>query len=265
VGIRGFRPAALHTLAGAYALDALDDADRARFERHLARCDVCAQEVRGLRETTALLGAAVAAQPPQRMRAQVLAAAARIRQHPPAYATDEHQRRSRLGWPRPRAWPGGKGQRGWLARVAIFIAAGSLVGAVTLGVMAVGAQHRLDRADERNREVAAVLTARDAVMMTAPVRTGGTASVVMSHAKHMIVFSARGLHPLSGARSYELWLIGPQGVRPAGMLPPLSNGMTAPMVAAGVGAGDKVGMTVEPARGSARPTTPPVLVLPLPD
>ena len=27
----------LHTLAGAYALDALSEADRARFERHLAR------------------------------------------------------------------------------------------------------------------------------------------------------------------------------------------------------------------------------------
>jgi len=42
-----------HTLAGAYALDALTCADRAPFERHLARCPQCAQEIRGLREATA--------------------------------------------------------------------------------------------------------------------------------------------------------------------------------------------------------------------
>jgi hypothetical protein len=81
----------------------------------------------------------------------------------------------------------------------------------------------------------------------------------------MIVFSARGLHPLDGARSYELWLIGPEGVRPAGMVPPPGNGTTAPMVASGVAAGDKVGMTVEPPQGSDRPTTRPVLMLPLTD
>ena len=82
----------------------------------------------------------------------------------------------------------------------------------------------------------------------------------------MIVFSARGLRALPSARSYELWLIGPQGIRPAGMLPPPSNGMTAPMVAARASRrGDKVGVTVEPVRGSPHPTTPPVLMLPLPD
>ena len=48
----------LHTLAGAYALDAVPEADRARFERHLAGCDACAQEIAGLRETTARLGVA---------------------------------------------------------------------------------------------------------------------------------------------------------------------------------------------------------------
>ncbi len=39
-----------HTLAGAYALDALAGTDRTRFERHLARCEQCSQEISGLRE-----------------------------------------------------------------------------------------------------------------------------------------------------------------------------------------------------------------------
>ena len=75
------------------------------------------------------------------------------------------------------------GTRGWLPRVALVTAAASLAVAVVLGVVAVATQHRLNGANERNRQVAAVLTSRDAVLMTAPVTTGGTATVVMSHAK----------------------------------------------------------------------------------
>jgi anti-sigma-K factor RskA len=253
------RRAPLHALAGAYALDALGDADRSRFERHLAHCEVCAQEVRGLRGTAALLGSAAAAPPPQRMRAHVLAVAGQTRQHLPARAAGEHlpqhSYRRRLG--------------GWLRRpragATLVAAAAALAGVVALGFVTLGTQHRLDRAEERNRQVAAVLTARDAVLMTAPVRTGGSATVVMSHTKRMIVFSARGLRPLGGSRGYELWLIGPEGVRAAGMVPALGSGTASPMVASGVAAGDKVGMTVEPAQGSNRPTTPPVLMLSLTD
>ncbi len=262
MSIRGFRRAALHTLAGAYALDALDEADRVRFERHVTRCDSCLQEVRGLRETTALLGSAVATRPPARLRGQVLAAAAQTRQHPVAGAAEG---KARLGWFGRRAWRSGTGLRGWLPRVGLAATAASLAVAVALGVVAVSTQHTLDRAEAGNSEVAAVLTSRDAVLMTAPVATGGTATVVMSHTKRMIVFSARGLRALPSAKSYELWLIGPEGSRPAGMLPVPSQGMTAPMVAGRVAAGDKVGVTVEPAGGSPHPTTPPVLMLPLPD
>ena len=63
----------LHSLAGAYALDALADPERSRFEEHLATCDACAQEVRGLRETASHLGAAVATAAPPRLRAETLA------------------------------------------------------------------------------------------------------------------------------------------------------------------------------------------------
>ncbi|HEV2239485.1 MAG TPA: zf-HC2 domain-containing protein, partial [Streptosporangiaceae bacterium] len=72
-----------HTLAGAYALDALTGADRTRFERHLARCEQCAREIAGLREATARLGAAAAAEPPAGLTERALAAAARTRQLPP--------------------------------------------------------------------------------------------------------------------------------------------------------------------------------------
>ena len=38
-----------HSLAGAYALDALAGKDLVRFERHLAGCPPCAAELRTLR------------------------------------------------------------------------------------------------------------------------------------------------------------------------------------------------------------------------
>jgi hypothetical protein len=45
------------------------------------------------------------------------------------------------------------------------------------------------------------------------------------------------------------------------MLPASSAGMVGPMVVSGLAAGDRIGMTVEPASGSRRPTSPPVLML----
>ena len=45
----------MHPLSGAYAVDALDDLERARFERHLAECPDCTAEVASLREAAAML------------------------------------------------------------------------------------------------------------------------------------------------------------------------------------------------------------------
>jgi anti-sigma factor RsiW len=73
-----------HTLAGAYAMDAIPAADRARFERHLAGCEECAREITSLREATARLATASAVPPPPGLKERVLAAAAQTRQHAPA-------------------------------------------------------------------------------------------------------------------------------------------------------------------------------------
>jgi anti-sigma factor RsiW len=77
----------LHLLTGTYALDAPDGAERARFERHLARCASCREEASGLRETAARLAMDTAIVPPPGMRERVLAAAAQARQLLPAGRT----------------------------------------------------------------------------------------------------------------------------------------------------------------------------------
>jgi anti-sigma-K factor RskA len=63
---------------------------------------------------------------------------------------------------------------------------------------------------------------------------------------------------------YELWLLGPSTARPAGLLPQPSDGKTSPVLASGLEADDKVGVTVEPAGGTSSPTTTPILAMTLP-
>src|SRR6202167_558866 len=91
----------LHSLTGAYALDALEGgAERERFARHLSRCQSCASEVRGFREVaTAMAFAAAAAAPPPEMRAQVLTAVAHTRQLPPEVKTHARPKRARVWVP----------------------------------------------------------------------------------------------------------------------------------------------------------------------
>jgi anti-sigma-K factor RskA len=78
----------------------------------------------------------------------------------------------------------------------------------------------------------------------------------MSGRAHALVFAARGLRILPLSRRYELWLMGPGGDKPAGMLPGPRNGMTGPVLASGLQPGDRLGLTIEPAGGSAHPAAP---------
>src|SRR5579859_6433301 len=100
-----------HTLAGAYAMDAVSVPDRERFEQHLAGCEDCAQEIASLREATAMLGAAAAEPVPAGLKERIMAAAAVTRQRPPADETEPvplaHGTWARAGiWFRSLAWPG---------------------------------------------------------------------------------------------------------------------------------------------------------------
>jgi anti-sigma factor RsiW len=90
----------LHHLAAAYALDALDPAEREAFEVHYPTCGLCLSEVIELQETAALLAGASAVAPPPELRSAVLAGIARTRQVPPAVSgqyTVTGQTRSRNG------------------------------------------------------------------------------------------------------------------------------------------------------------------------
>jgi len=212
-----------HTLAGAYAMDALDRLDQVRFERHLAGCDACAQEVAELRETAARLGAATAEPPPAALRERVLAAAAHTRQHVPVVEREK--------------------RRTFLIIVPATAAAGLIAVATVFGLANSDANQRLDQAQQRSQAISAVLTARDATMMTGQVTVGGDATIVMSHHMDALVFTVAGL-PAAGR--YQLWLDGPSGDRRAGSLTVSSDGTADPMIAIGLRPGDHLVLTAEP-------------------
>ncbi|HUN37456.1 MAG TPA: anti-sigma factor [Trebonia sp.] len=186
----------VHTLAGPYALDAVEAAERNRFERHLRGCRSCQQEVRAFTATATALGLAAAATPPARLRGRVLDAIA-----------------------------------------------------------------TLEAARTGDPEIATVLAAPDARTTSAGTSAGGTATVVASTREGKLVFTSSGLPALPPERVYELWFIGAGGARPAGLVPPASGESTIPVLASGLEAGDKVGVTVEPAGGTTSPTTTPIVVM----
>ncbi|MGO9079111.1 MAG: anti-sigma factor domain-containing protein [Streptosporangiaceae bacterium] len=256
-----------HTLVGAYAMDAVSGADRARFEQHLAGCEACQSEVRELREATARLAAAAAVSPRAELKAQALRAAAQTRQLPPLPGDMDllpggsPARPALLRGPGPvhRARPPRRAAPLLSAAAAAVLVAVIAVAAVVMHA----AQHRLDMAQGRSMAVARVLNARDAARLTSRVSTGGTATVVMSHAQRRLVFTAAGLRALPAAHRYELWLMSPSGDKPAGMLSAGHGGMVSPVVVSGLSAGDQIGMTIEPSAGSAKPTRPAVLLMSL--
>jgi len=245
-----------HTLAGAYALDALARADRTRFERHLSGCASCAQEARGLREAASRLADALATQPPDGMRERVMAAAARTRQNPPVTPQARAAWRDRAGVRGRTAWPG----RRW----GIAAACGVLAIALVFGGLAFRMKQQLNQEQAGNRAIAAVLTMPDATMMTMPATTRGTATIVMSHQARALVFTAARLPGLPSSQRYELWLMDRSGPRAAGMLPEPRAGMTAPVIVSGLRSGDKFAVSAEPGAGSSHPTSRMILKVALP-
>jgi len=232
----------LHVLTGSYVLDATSDTEREEFERHLQHCPACEAEVRGMRETAARLALACAVTAPARMEQQVLAATYRTRQLPPLPADRPRRAMPRLVPRVPR-------------RLAMLAVAASVAAAVALGITQLTAQHQLDQA--RATAITRVVTASDAHVATARTSAGGSVTVVASVALREAVVSTSGMASLPSSRVYQVWVMSPSGARSAGLM----HGSS--LLASAVRPGDRIGITVEPAGGTARPTTTPVAVLPV--
>jgi anti-sigma-K factor RskA len=244
-----------HALTGAYAVDAIDDeTERGRFEHHMRRCQGCAAEVRGMAETATRLAFAAAQPAPPQLRERVLQAVSRTRQLPPLIEA-QRQPGARRDATKPRT--------ALRPRPAWLVVAASLIVVIALAVTLVQTRIQLDRARTQQARIAAVLAAPDARAISQATSAGGTATVVYSRARHALVVTSAQLPPPPQGKVYELWLLGPPKVRPAGFLRPARNGASAPVLVPGLVSGDQLGVTVEPAGGTPKPTTTPILVVPL--
>lgn len=242
----------VHSLTGAYAVDALDPEERRAFEAHLADCESCREEVAGFHETTAMLGSAVAEPPPARLRDSVLAEVARTRQEAPAA---EPVVRPGTVSNEPRR------HRSLMDRLLLPVAAAMAVALVAMAFV-VGDLNR--RLDERTATVAVadVVAAADLQTWETEVPGGGTARVLYSASRGEGWFVADGMAPAEPGKAYELWTIDDTGPSPAGLF----DAREGRVLHSFTGEMDEVtamAVTVEPESGSPAPTSDPLVVLEL--
>ena len=225
----------IHALSGAYAVDALDDIERAQFERHLAECAECRAEVASLRSTAALLSETTATAPPASLRERVLADIATVR-------------------PLPSARPAGGATRRRF-RLAALAAAAAVVAAVGTGVV-VTQPWSDDSSQVQLSAVDQVLQADDAERYTQAI-DGSEATMVRSPSLNKAVLVTKNMAPPPEGKVYELWLDHEGvGMVPAGLM--AQGGEQMILLEGDPATATGAGITVEPAGGSEEPTLPPV-------
>lgn len=243
----------LHTLAGAYALDALEPDERASFEEHLALCEECRQDVAEFAATAGRLALAVGVTPGPALKQDVLRKIADIRQEPPRTVLE-----TRVATAARSAV--------WLRRftLAACLVAASLGGVATWQhEEAQQAREQASRVQAGADQVAAVLAAGDARTRAASLPDGARGVVVTSASQDRAVFTASGLDAPPEGKVYELWFNDEGTMRPAGLLDrERSNQIT--LMDGEIGEATGMGITVEPAGGSKTPTLPPVGLIEFP-
>jgi len=234
----------IHALVGAYALDAVDDLERAAFERHLADCEACRAEAVELRETTARLADSTWSVPPPRLRSEVLAQIGRTRQLPPGEPGRRDPKAAVSRWRRFTA--------GAAAAVVLAAGAGAATWAVQeqrvheKGVVAAAAQAQQAR-------IEAVLAAGDLVVRTAPMIGGGKVTVAYSAAQGSSVVAIRADAAPGADRAFEMWTIRGTGApAQAGLLKP--GEQAAVRLVDGVAGSDVFAVSLEKATGNPTPT-----------
>lgn len=219
-------PAGLLGLAAPYALHAVSDGERAAIESALhdadpAEAQAFRNEVRHIHETMADVAALTAVEPPEHLKARVIATTAQIR---------------------PKWF-----QR-TLPRVAA-VAATLLVGlAIGIGWML------LARSPAPESAAARILSAPDVRAVSGAIPSGGTATVVFSPELRKGVLVMNDVAPPQPGTVYELWLVGPNGPQPAGTMDAHAISPSTTAVIDNLGDSTVVGLSVEPPGGSRTPT-----------
>lgn len=230
----------IHQLAAAYALDAVDDRERAEFEAHYPTCAVCRPEVAGFRETLSQVAAAVAVAPPASLKAEVMAEISATRQLSPLLPDSvidlASHRRRRQQMLRNLS----------VAAALIVIAAGAFV---------VG--RRSSGSDSYAAEAAAVFARPDTLNTTLTGTGTGSFKVAWSPSASKAVVIGGGLADPGPGKAYELWLVDDTGSHAVRLLDK-ALGQEVHRVVKVDGQPKEWAITVEPQDGVDTPSSDPV-------
>lgn len=275
----------IHGLSGAYAVDAVDDVERARFEAHLAGCSECEIEVASLRAAAGEMSAMTVTAPPATLRAAVLRDIISVRPLPPRVtaqespATDLTAPLAPLTPPTANPFAGDEVRERQLGTTASAPASLELkraerarrtprrqwlVGVAAAAVLATGGvvwqPWSPDTSTVQLTAMDQVLQAKDAQRFEEKVGKA-TATVVRSPSLKKAVIVTASMPDAPKGKVYELWLQqGAKMVR-AGLMP--AGQANTVLLEGDAASASAVGITVEPAGGSETPTLPPVALITL--
>jgi len=235
----------LHDLAAAYALDALDDGERAEFEAHLATCPECTDEIAGFAGVVESLAESPSVTPPAHLRAAILSQLDATPQDHPAGdlgATDNSsspvidmaERRRRRTW----SIPG-------------LLAAAAAIALIAVGAVVISGNRGGSDFDE-------VVSATDAVV-TQLDGEGGTFEVAYSAELQQVALRGENVDDLDPGLRYALWAIADGEPIPAGLYEPTDGSIDDVTEFADVSA-QAWGITIEPESGSDTPTPPIIFI-----
>lgn len=234
-------------LSGSYALGALDDADTAAFEKHLASSEATRNEATELADTAVLLGLSVEPVTPSAgLKKSILD---QLDAHPqlPAPAV------AAAAGPAER-----RAQTRWFHKPALRLVSSAAAIALVLGAgvaAATVAQVRHENA------MATISSASDVQQASIDLPDGAAATLVWSGSLGQSALLVDSMTPPPHGHVYELWYINDSGARPAGTFTVDASGTTWQVLNGSMTAGDTVGVTVEPRGGSPVPTTDPFILI----
>jgi len=227
--------AEIHELSAAYALDALDPAERDAYEQHLARCAECREAVAAFQDVAADLAYEADAPPPSpALRDRILAEARTDGSNVVAFS-----------------------RRRWLVPVTGAAAVAAGIAALALSFWTADLSQQLD--DERaslhlSEEAVAMLADPDARRIPLD---GAEGMLVVDEESGEGWLVLRGLESAPAAKTYEAWVIEDGEALPAGLF--AGGGVsTVVSLAARVSEGAVVAVTLEAAGGVEQPTQDPL-------
>jgi len=219
-------PLTLHDYTAAYALDALDREEAARYEEHLATCEECQEQLAQLSGGAGALAFAVESPaPPPELRSRILDAA--------------RGERPNVKPLRPR----------WAA-ATFAVAAVAAVAAIGLGIWSASLSRSLDNERSARQRLEHVLTTPTASVVRVTGQSSGTLLVTPSGNATLIVSQ---LPQAPKGRIYETWVIKDNKPVRAGTFPGGGSTVIIPLDR-NVPKGAIVAVTLEEKPGADAPT-----------